>query len=965
MPSLEEKWVKKWKEAKIFEADPDPKREKVFVTFPYMYCNSGMHLGHVFTASHVDVYARFKRMQGYNVLFPWAWHWTGTTIVGVAERLKRGDMNQYRIFKDMDEVPEDILSKFIDPHVIAEYFTNENRETVSLIGFSIDWRREFTTIDPYYKKFIEWQYLTLKRLGYVVKGTHPVVWCVNCSSPTGDHDRLVGEGVSPEEYYVVLFKCGEYYLAAATFRPETIFGATNVWVNPDIEYVIASYEDKKIIVSKEAIEKLSLQKRDIKIIDKISALELIGKKCTIPIVNNEIIILPANFVKADIGTGIVYSVPAHAPYDLAALKDLKNKANEISIKYKININEILSIEPISIISTPGFGDFPAEEINSKLGVKNQNDIEKLEEATKTIYMKEFYEGITKNNCGEFSNLSVKEAKEKIKDKLSKIGLGLCMYDLPEPVICRCGTKCVVKILEDQWFLNYSNEQWKNKVRDLLYNMKIYPEEARQWFLNVVDWLHDWPCARKSGLGTPLPWDKTWIVETLSDSTIYMAFYTIRKYLNEKGPIPIDKIDYKFFDYVFLGIGDVNQLAKEINVNPEIIKKIREEFLYWYPVDLRDSAKELLPNHLTFYLFHHVAIFPKELWPKTIVVNGMITLEGKKMSKSKGIFYLAKKAIENFGADATRCALLIAAEDMNDADWREKNAIDIKKTLDSFLELVKDFSNKEINEEIDEIDIWLLSRLQKKIKQITELLEKVKTKTALEIALYEMLNDWKWYIRKKKSKESSIYTKYSKEFIKTWIKLLAPYAPFTCEEAWSIIGEKGFVSLAEWPKVDEGKINEKIEFEEKYISIILEDVWNIKKVLKEAPEKIYFYCPSKWKKELAKFLIDYGLSKAIANSKNLIKETIKVFPERKNEIPKILKKLIDTLSSYNIEENIDLWKKIIDSEDEILKKNLKFLENELKCQVIMFSEEDKDIYDPTKKASTSLPLKPGIYFSFTK
>jgi leucyl-tRNA synthetase len=922
-----------------------------------------MHLGHVFTASHVDVYARFKRMQGYNVLFPWAWHWTGTTIVGVAERLKRGDMNQYRIFKDMDEVPEEILSKFIDPHVIAEYFTDENRETVSLIGFSIDWRREFTTVDPYYKKFIEWQYLTLKRLEYVVKGTHPVVWCTNCSSPTGDHDRLVGEGVSPEEYYVVLFKCGEYYLAAATFRPETIFGATNVWVNPDIEYVIASYEDKKIIVSKEAIEKLSLQKKDIKIIDKISALELIGKKCTIPIVNNEIIILPANFVKADIGTGIVYSVPAHAPYDLAALKDLKNKANEISIKYKINIDEILSIEPISIISTPGFGDFPAEEINSKLGVKNQNDIEKLEEATKTIYMKEFYEGITKNNCGEFSNLSVREAKEEIKNKLSKIGLGLCMYDLPETVICRCGTKCIVKILEDQWFLNYSNEQWKNKVKDLLYNMKIYPEEARQWFLNVVDWLHDWPCARKSGLGTPLPWDKTWIVETLSDSTIYMAFYTIRKYLNEKGPIPIDKIDYKFFDYVFLGIGDLNKLAKENNINPEIIKKIREEFLYWYPVDLRDSAKELLPNHLTFYLFHHVAIFPKELWPKTIVVNGMITLEGKKMSKSKGIFYLAKKAIENFGADATRCALLIAAEDMNDADWREKNAIDIKKTLDSFLELVKDFSNKEIDEKIDEIDIWLSSRLQKKIKQITEFLEKIKTKTALEIALYEMLNDWKWYVRKKKSEESSIYTSYSKDFIKKWIKLLAPYAPFTCEEAWSIMGEKGFVSLADWPKVDEGKINEMIEFEEKYISIILEDVWNIKKVLKENPKKIYFYCSSKWKKELAKFLIDYGLSKAIVDSKKIIKEMIEAFPERKSEATKIFKKLIDTLSSYNIEENIDIWKKIIDLEEEILKKNLKFLENELKCQAIIFSEEDKDIYDPAKRASISLPLKPGIYFSF--
>lgn len=958
MFSLEEKWVNKWKKAKIFEAKPDPKKEKLFVTFPYMYCNSSMHLGHVFTASHVDVYARFKRMQGYNVLFPWAWHWTGTTIVGVAERLKRGDINQYRIFKDLDNVPEEILSKFTDPYVIAKYFTDENRKIVDLIGFSVDWRHEFTTVDPYYKKFIEWQYLTLKNLGYVVKGTHPVVWCPNCSSPTGDHDRLFGEGVSPEEYYVILFKCGEYYLAAATFRPETIFGATNIWINPDIEYVIVSYENKKIIFSKEAIEKLSLQKKDIKLIDKISALELIGKKCIVPIIEREIFILPANFVKADIGTGIVYSVPAHAPYDLAALNDLKKGANEISKKYKLNIEEIISINPISIISTPGFGEFPANEINSKLGVKDQNDIEKLEEATKIIYMKEFYEGIMKNNCGEFSNLSVKEAKEKVKDKLSKIELYFNMYDLPEKVICRCGTTCIVKILEDQWFLNYSNKDWKNKVKELLFNMKIYPEEAKKWFLNVVDWLHDWPCSRKSGLGTPLPWDKSWIVETLSDSTIYMAFYTIRKYLNEKGQIPLDKLDYKFFDYVFLGIGDLNQLAKNLNVNPELIKKIREEFLYWYPVDLRDSAKELLPNHLTFFLFHHVAIFPKELLPKSIVVNGMITLEGKKMSKSRGIFITAKEAIEKYGADATRCALLIAAEDMNDADWREKNALDIKRTLENFLGLIKDFSNKKIDNESDEIDAWLLSKLQKRIKQITESLEKIKTKTALEIALYEMLNDWKWYIRRKNGK--SIYNSSSKEYVTQWIKLLAPYAPFTCEEAWSILNGEGFVSLADWPKIEERKIDEIIEAGEKYISMILEDIWNIKKVLKESPKKIYFYSSSEWKKDLAKFLIDYGLSKAISNSKILIKEIMEKYPDRKKDMPKILKKHIDVLSSYNIEENIDAWKKIIDSEERILKKNINFLENELKCEIVIFSEEDKDIYDPAKKASSSLPLKPGIY-----
>ena len=105
--------------------------------------------------------------------------------------------------------------------------------------------------------------------------------------------------------------------------------------------------------------------------------------------------------------------------------------------------------------------------------------------------------------------------------------------------------------------------------------------------------------------------------------------------------------------------------------------MREEFLYWYPMDLRNSAKELVPNHLTFCIFHHAALFPPEQWPRAMGVNGMLMIEGKQMHKSKGNFITMKGAVDKYGADATRCALMLGAEGMDDPDWRAENVSDLQ------------------------------------------------------------------------------------------------------------------------------------------------------------------------------------------------------------------------------------------------------------------------------------------------
>ncbi len=621
--SLEKKWQKRWEEEKLFESDPD-KREKIFATFPYPYLNGPLHLGHAFTSARVDVYSRYHRMKGKNVLFPFAWHVTGEPIAGVAERIKKGDKKQKKILLDSG-VPEEDIDKFADPEHIIKYYRKIAKKAAKKLGLSIDWRREFTTtpLTPPFSRFIEWQYNTLKEKGYVKQGTHPVIWCVNCQSPTGDHDRLIGEGVSIVEYTLLKFGYEDSFLVAATLRPETIFGVVNFWINPDALYVKAEVNGEKWIVSKEAIGKLSEQSKRVKVLEEFKGEELIGKRCRNPVLKNEVVIFPAKFVDPKNSTGVVMSVPSHAPFDYIALKDLgKNK--ELLSRFGISEETVSKVKPVSLIRTEGFGEHPAIDICERMEIESQDD-PRCEDATKEIYKKEFHAGVLNENTGGYAGLMVSNVKKIIVKDFAEKKIADLMFETADKVVCRCNTPCIVKILENQWFLAYGDEAWKEKARECLKNAQIYPEEARSAFEYTFNWLEDKACARKGGLGTPLPWDTEWKVETLSDSTVYMAYYTIARYINEL-KISEKELTDDVFDFIFLGKGKIEKVSKGSGIKRSVLKKMRAEFEYWYPVDFRNSAKELIFNHLSFFIFQHTAIFPKKYWPRSIGVNGMINID---------------------------------------------------------------------------------------------------------------------------------------------------------------------------------------------------------------------------------------------------------------------------------------------------------------------------------------------------
>ena len=636
------------------------------------------------------------------------------------------------------------------------------------------------------------------------------------------------------------------------------------------------------------------------------------------------------------------------------MKDLQEDP-KLAEKFGITKIQIEEIKPISIITVQGHGEFPAIEIADHLGVKNQND-PRCEEATKIIYKKEFHTGVLKENCEQYYGMKVREVKDRIINDLKKMKIADSIYDLPEPIICRCTTQCRVKTITGQWFLRYSDNAWKEKTKQLLSKAKVFPESARQWFLDVIDWYRDWPCARKTGLGTPIPWSPDWIVETLSDSTVYMAFYTINKTLREH-KIKANQLTDELFDYIYLGIGNEKDLTKKTDIDFRIIKSMRNEFTYWYPVDLRVSAKELLPNHLTFFLFQHAAIFPEEHWPKGIGVNGMLMMEGQKMSKSKGNIVTLRKAMEDYGADITRCTLLLGADDMDDPDWKMENLKNVRSRLESLMVLYSKILTYEENIEKSHIEDWLTSRMHDRIQRITDSMNNLKTRSAIENAIYEIHNDFRWVLRRKNKLNRNSVT----YLFESWIRLLSPFAPHLAEELWERFGKQGFVTSSKWPKVEEYKKSNKAELIEDLIQQTLEDINNIIKATKKKPKRIFLYTAIKWKWEVTKRVIDQTENNEF-NLKDIMKELAQE-EKFKSHMKKVMK-YIQSASKEVLQFSPDAKKRFKETEiiDELsaLREANEFLHNELRAEIQVYEEDDSSRYDPKSRANLAKPLRPAIY-----
>ena len=945
---IETKWRSKWSESKDFETNPNEKPKK-FITVAYPYPNSPQHIGHGRTYTLADVHARFYRMQGYNVLFPMGFHYTGTPVLGMARRIQNEEKEILDGLRNVYKVPEDAIKTFVEPIKIADYFHEEIKSGMIEMGYSIDWRREFTTIVPGYQKFIEWQITTLKENGRIIQGSHPVGWCPKDQNPVSQHDTMGDvEPKIDDKNFLVKFVFEDYIFPITTLRPETIFGITNLWVNPNTIYKKITVDGEKWIVSEQCAHKLAFFEKEVTVDGNIPGNDIIGKNAKTHD-GRDIPILPAEFVEPGMGTGLVMSVPGHAPKDYQALMDLKESGHELAVK----------IEPISIIDTEGYEKFPAKQICEKLGVTDQSD-DKLEEATKELYLKEFTDGKLNEKCGEFNNEKVQFGRDKVRAWLQENN-HLEKFPVLEnaPVRCRCGTECVVKILNNQWFLNYGDESWKNLARNCFDEMNILPNNIQTEFNEVIDWLHERACARQQGLGTKLPWDNDWIVESLSDSVIYMAYYTISRFVND-GTVSPENLTRELFDYIMLDTGDVSKVASTSKLDENTIETMKKEFTYFYPVDSRHSGRDLVQNHLTFFVLNHVAIFEKKLWPQEIVVNGSVMMDGAKMSKSMGNIIPLRAAIKEHGADPIRLAIISSAELLQDADFNMESVTGIQSKIESLLEECKNAKNEPISGTETE-DKWILSKTQALISQVTEAVKKMRLREALHDILFSFESDLSWYNKRVQAKGRENVSGILHQINSARVAMLSPFAPHVAEEMWEGLGNSNSVSKSAWPAYSKDNVDTTSIQSENLLKSTIDDIANILKVTKIIPKKIVLYVNSdSMKQKVYRKVLEImvgGQNNMGVVMKELIADSettdAKKMPDYIQKVIKDLHSESEEIKHMKLESNDFNEKEFLSAELASIGKK------EFGVDITVYSESDDDIYDPKGKARHARPFKPAI------
>ena len=760
-------------------------------------------------------------------------------------------------------IPLEEIHKFADPHYWLQYFPPLCRRDLTNLGCRVDWRRSMVTTDanPYYDAFVRWQMNRLKELGKIKFGKRYTVYSPKDGQACMDHDRSAGEGVGVQEYTALKLRVKEWaesaqskiggripeggnvYFVPATLRPETMYGQNCCFVGPTITYGVYEVVKGKeyYFISNRAARNMAFQGifPEWGVYPKVAELQgsdVVGTLVQAPlsVQKDGVRILPMESVKASKGTGVVTSVPSDSPDDYITMMDLVKKAEYYKIK-----KEWAEVPILPIIETPSYGDLTAKYLVETMKINSPKDAKQLAEAKDLAYKEGFYKG--KMIYGDFAGKSVEEAKPLVRKQLIDSGDAFNYAEPDGLVVSRSGDDCVAGHL-DQWFMNYGTPEksgdssWQPAVLEHVLNengqgLNTFSTEVKNSFEQVLYWLAQWACARSYGLGTRLPWDQSQLVESLSDSTIYMSYYTIAHMLHndifgkERGSANVgpEEMTDDIWDYLFCRTDEV---PSNTSIKQETLQSMRREFEYWYPLDVRISGKDLIQNHLTFFLYVHVALYKPEYWPRAVRINGHLLLNGEKMSKSTGNFLTLSDATAKFGADATRIALADAGDGIEDANFEETVAnsnilrmFELRAWCESVIQDARLLKEGETYSHIKESErhknndgiqrtgpkiFWdeiFDNELNGLVREAGEHYDATDYKAAIKCGLYDFTSARDFYREITKASGVGMHHACVQRYVELQALTVTVVAPHWAEHIWLEVLQKGHtVQDARWPEV---------------------------------------------------------------------------------------------------------------------------------------------------------------------
>lgn len=733
---IEQKWQKIWTENDQYKTDTtDSSKPNYYTLEMFPYPSGNIHMGHVRNYSIGDVVARFKKMEGYNVLHPMGWDSFGLPAENAA--IKHG----------------------VHPHKWTMANIEDMKGQLKLLGLSYDWEREVATSTPEYYKFTQEIFLKFLEAGLAYKKKSFVNWCPSCETVLANEQVVQGQcercdavvvKKDLEQWYFKTTAFAEELLqdldtldgwpekvktmqrnwigksngaelifdidgtdksmTVYTTRPDTTYGVTFMVLAPESDLVQELVKGTEY----EADVNAFIQKMHTKTEIERTASDVekegmfIGKYVINPVNGKKIPVWIANYVLADYGTGAIMAVPAHDDRD----RDFAEKFN-------------LDIIPV------------------------------IDEDNKMI------------NSEEFNGMDASEAFEGIVEKLAKENRG---------------KKTVNYRLRD-WLLS-RQRYWGCPIP------VVYCDDCG---IVPVD---------KKDLPVLLPTDVEFTGKGESPLTTSKEFATTAcPCCGKEARREVDTMD-TFVDssWYFLRYIDPKNTVEPFS--KEIVNK-------WMPVDQYIGGVEHAIMHLLYSRFFVKAFKSMGMVDfdepfKNLLTQGMVLMDGSKMSKSKGNTVSPIEIINKYGADTARLFVLFAAPPERDLDWSEQGVEGCFRFLNRVYRLVDELAEvAKTNAEVKAVtkeDKAMRLVIHSTLKKVTaDLSEKFGFNTAIA-ALMELINEMYKYKELDTRNDGII-----REGIETIVTILAPFTPHIGEELWTMIGKEGSVFNISWPKYDESAL----------------------------------------------------------------------------------------------------------------------------------------------------------------